>query len=275
MEDTVSLDAQKLEPWYPSVWSGTSNDEHVSDATAGRRDGVGSPAHVTPLGRFESDFEPILGAVRTIEPVEHDEAEELNLDGVFDEQEDFPVVRFDVGLWNENAHALAPVEPNDAAAADAWSGTEAAADEQSGDAPSTLPPPDSWVFTAKGHRAGRSAKRRKASPALVTEAVAPDGTPEEPPAPAAEAKAAGSRAAGPRAKPHRVRRGGRHRRGRVRHRQDAEPATFLSEELEPASAEQVVLVGIPEGSRFRPAMRVLAIAVPVAGATMAFLTYLR
>lgn len=283
MEDTVSLDAQKLEPWYPSVWSATTNDERLSDAPAGRRDEVGSPADATPRTRFENEFEPILAAMRTIEPVEQDEAgeqdpeggqqdeaEELNLEGVFEEQEDFPAVRFDVGLWNDAA------EPNGEAAADTWRATETVAAEPSGPGPSLLPPPDRWVFTAKGHRAGRSAKRRKASPAVSAEAVgAPEGPPEEPMAPAGEATAEGPRAGGPRTKPHRVRHGGRHRRGRVHRLQEAEPAAFLSQELEATPGEQAVLVGIPEGSRFRPVVRVLAIAVPVAAATMAFVTYLR
>jgi hypothetical protein len=287
MEDAGSLDAQHLEPWYPSVWSGTTNHEHVSDAVARRRDEAGNRADAPRRARFENAFDPIFAAVQTIEPVEHDEAdepylegveqdeaEELNLDGVFEDIEDFPAVRFDVGLWGENGHAAA--EPNDETPADPWSGTEAPADEPSDADPSLHSPPDRWVFTAKGHRAGRSAKRRKASSAPGEEAVGtPEGKLEEPSPVAGDPVAEGPSTEPPRAERHRVRRGGRHRRGRVRQVPEAEPAAFLSEEREPTFGAQAVLVGIPEGSRFRPVVRVLAIAVPVAGATMAFVTYLR
>jgi hypothetical protein len=68
---------------------------------------------------------------------------------------------------------------------------------------------------------------------------------------------------------------GRHRRRRARAHRTPEPETGVLSAPEPGTDGVAALVGMPEGSRIGSVVRVLAIAVPVAGATMAFLTYVR
>jgi hypothetical protein len=277
MDNMVSSDGQNLRAWYPSVWS--SRREQEAQVARTSLNGI---EHQPADERFKAALrQPRLAEFSPREPdmaspaltesdldefdMNESDLDEHDLAGIL-EDEDLSQARFDLDVWNEDANLdFEPFTSGSSSSSEPVSGDESSREDEH---VPFIEVPERWVFTASGLGRGRTKQRsrgrpsRSHPPVAELEHSAPEHSAPEHSAP--EVVAAPSRP---------TIRGGRHRR-RGHTIQEPEVEGFLSAP-EPGTEGVAVLVGMPEGSRFASVIRVLAIAVPAAGVTMAFLAYFR
>lgn len=283
MDNMVSSDGQSLRAWYPSVWTSRKHEEAQVAQTS-----LNGIEHRPADERFEAaPRQPRLAKFPLAEPdvaspalnesdLDEPDMDESGLDehdlaGIL-EDEDLSGTRFDLDVWNEDANRdFEPLTSVTSASSEPVSGEELSHEDER---VSFVEAPEQWVFTAGGLGRGRMKQRsrgrrsRSHPPVAEPEHSAPEHSAPERSAPERSAPDVTEA-------PRRLTiRRGRHRRRRGHSIQEPEVEGLLSGP-EPGTEGVAVLVGMPEGSRFASVVRVLAIAVPAAGATMAFMAYFR
>ena len=281
MEDMVSSDGQQLRAWYPTVWSREHEEANVAQTSPNgfRREAARERIEMTALRPSEL-AEPELDEPDSSEPelsdadVAEPEPDEQDLSGILEEN-DLSAARFDFDMWNEGTNLSVEPPPSKSSSEKVWGDGPSQEDEDV----AFVEVPEQWAFAGHGVRRGRSKKRSSGRPSLSGPQLAePDHSAPEHSAPEHSApEHSAPEQSGPDvvAAPGRSTiRGGRHRRRHAHAIQEPEVEGVLSAP-EPGTEGVAVLVGMPEGSRFASVIRVLAIALPTAGLTMAFLAYLR